>query len=79
MAYRLIASDDCQHTWFRCESCQDRDCAYCGLKELDICSPLVCGQSRGEHDAHLRMSKAVTADGYLDKNGLLLTAYSFLQ
>jgi hypothetical protein len=30
-------------------------CAYCGMTELDVCSPLVVGQCRSEHEAHLEL------------------------
>ena len=30
-------------------------CAYCGMTELDVCSPLVVGQCREEHEAHLEL------------------------
>ena len=37
-------------------------CTYCGLGELDICSPLVVGQCRSEHEAHLSLCKPTVAD-----------------
>jgi hypothetical protein len=36
-------------------------CAYCGMTELAVCSPLVVGQSRAEHDAAVAASKPATA------------------
>lgn len=30
-------------------------CAYCGMTELGVCSPLVVGQCRSEHEAHLEL------------------------
>jgi hypothetical protein len=39
-------------------------CAYCGASELDICSPLVVGQSRVEHDASVATAKAATVDNF---------------
>ena len=39
-------------------------CAYCGASELDICSPLVVGQSRVEHDAAVAAGRAPTVDGF---------------
>lgn len=38
-------------------------CQYCGLQESDLCSPLVVGQSRQEHDAHVAYSQSITATG----------------
>jgi hypothetical protein len=37
-------------------------CEYCGQSELDICSPMVYGQSRAEFNAYIAMSQAPTAD-----------------
>lgn len=31
------------------------ECSYCGLTELSLCSPFVIGQSREEHEAHIRL------------------------
>ena len=36
-------------------------CAYCGMTEMAVCSPLVVGQTRAEHDAALAASKLATA------------------
>jgi hypothetical protein len=35
------------------------------MRELDLCSPMVCGMSRGEHDAHIKISTVPTVDGFL--------------
>jgi PHD-finger len=40
-------------------------CAYCGLSEYDVCSPMVVGQSRVEHDSYVMMCKPATADGII--------------
>lgn len=40
-------------------------CAYCGLSEMDVCSPLVVGQSRIEHDSYVMMSKPAVANGII--------------
>jgi hypothetical protein len=32
---------------------QNESCAYCGMSEFDLCSPLVIGQCRDEHEAYL--------------------------
>ncbi len=51
-------------------------CAYCGAGEFDICSPLVVGQSRVEHDASVAAAKAATVDNfYPDRRA---TAVKFL-
>ena len=36
-------------------------CAYCGMDELDMCSPLVVGQCRSEHDDMIARSKVAVA------------------
>ena len=39
-------------------------CVYCGLGELEMCSPLVVGQSRAEHEAVLKLAaQKPTANG----------------
>ncbi len=39
-------------------------CLYCGLGELDVCSPMVVGQSRAEHEAAVAAcAKTPIADG----------------
>lgn len=43
----------------------ETECAYCGLKEFDICSPMVYGQSREEHDAWLAACRGAYATGAL--------------
>eukprot|EP01035_Chromulina_nebulosa_P019311 gene19311-25173_t len=40
-------------------------CRYCGLSELDICSPLVIGQSREEHETHISSSRPAIANDVL--------------
>jgi hypothetical protein len=43
---------------------QDK-CVYCGLGELELCSPFVVGQSRAEHEAVLQLAQQKpTADGF---------------
>ena len=42
-------------------------CAYCGMSELDVCSPLVVGQCRREHDAHLELLKQAAEDAAATK------------
>ena len=37
-------------------------CAYCCQSELDLCSPMVYGQSRAEFNAYVAMSETPTAD-----------------
>jgi hypothetical protein len=38
---------------------------YCGLGELELCSPFVVGQSRAEHEAVLKLAgQKPTADGF---------------
>ena len=46
----------------------EEKCAYCGQSELDMCSPLVVGQYRAEHESHLFLCRPTTADNfYADK------------
>jgi hypothetical protein len=46
----------------------EEKCAYCGQSELDVCSPLVVGQYRAEHESHLFLCRPTTADNfYADK------------
>ena len=33
-------------------------CAYCGMDEIDLCSPFVVGQCRSEHEAHIALCKS---------------------
>ena len=48
----------------------EEKCAYCRQSELDVCSPLVVGQCRTEHEAHIALCKPPTADFfYPDKVG----------
>lgn len=38
---------------------------YCGLGELELCSPFVVGQSRAEHEAVLQLAQQkATADDF---------------
>lgn len=40
-------------------------CVYCGLGELELCSPFVVGQSRAEHEAVLQLAQQkATADNF---------------
>lgn len=41
-------------------------CAYCGLLEQDLCSPLVYGQSRDEHEAWVQLCKVPMANSIFD-------------
>lgn len=47
--------------------CEEGDvsCAYCGLTEVALCSPLVVGQSRTEHDAYVMSCRPPAADGII--------------
>lgn len=48
-----------------CNIPQDK-CTYCGMGELELCSPFVVGQSRAEHDAVLQLAaQKATADNFL--------------
>lgn len=40
------------------------ECSYCGLTELSLCSPFVVGQSREEHEAHIRLFELATVDNF---------------
>jgi hypothetical protein len=42
----------------------DDTCAYCSLSESELCSPMVVGQCRREHEAALSLSKPTVADNY---------------
>ena len=46
------------------ENYSDEKCAYCGLGELDVCSPFVVGQCRTEHEAHLALCRPTVADHF---------------
>jgi hypothetical protein len=42
---------------------------YCGLGELELCSPFVVGQSRAEHEAVLKLAaQKPTADNFFDNH-----------
>ena len=53
-------ADEAQGIFFTDHS-EDK-CSYCGLGELSVCSPLVVGQCRTEHEAHLSLCKPTVAD-----------------
>jgi hypothetical protein len=40
-------------------------CVYCGMNEMDICSPFVIGQTREEHDIYVKGFKNPVANGVL--------------
>lgn len=43
-----------------------QSCAYCGLHELELCSPMVYGQSRAEHEQWVQLyNKTPVANGVL--------------
>lgn len=42
------------------------NCEYCGLNKYDLCSPLVVGMSRAEHEAYLESRKPPTVNGIID-------------
>ena len=41
-------------------------CEYCGLNKYDLCSPLVVGLSRAEHEAYLESRKPPTVNGIIE-------------
>lgn len=47
--------------------CTQLKCRYCGMGELEVCSPLVFTQSRAEHDAAVDAAKvtSVLANGVI--------------
>jgi hypothetical protein len=54
-------------------------CTYCGMGELQLCSPLVVAQSRAEHEACVALAAAPypTADGFYG-DGVTGTAVHFM-
>jgi ribosomal protein L40E len=54
-------------------------CIYCGLNEKEVCSPMVLGQSRQEHDAWVNMcnQKLLIVDNYKgEKNTMVNFLYA---
>eukprot|EP01042_Synura_sphagnicola_P000235 gene235-242_t len=39
-------------------------CEYCGMTELELCSPLVVGQSRAEFEQHVHQTKTIVIHNY---------------
>ena len=49
------------------------ECAYCNMTELELCSPLVIGQSRDEFDYYMGTFEPLRADGVIpDKRATLV-------
>lgn len=59
-------------------NCNDMRCLYCNLGESDICSPMVIGQSRLEHNAHIDLNQPTVADDIIkNKKGTLIKFFIF--
>ncbi len=43
-------------------------CEYCGMNEQELCSPLVVGQSRAEHEAYLESRKPAAVNGIIENH-----------
>jgi hypothetical protein len=54
-------------------------CSYCGHTEIDLCSPMVYGQSRSEFDAYMKYSTQATVDYIIPKKTDTVVKFSLLK
>lgn len=54
-------------------------CSYCGLTELQLCSPMVYGQSRQEFQAHMKYSTQAVVNDIIPDQEATIVKFSLLK